>query len=1002
MKTKIMFRMFASAALCVSHSVLAEKNVNPDDVVLEGQRIINVEADVTNVYSGVISGTGPIDKTGLGRLVLSGRNTFTSSTVDDREMGVRIQSGVIEVAEEGALGVGKLWIWKDADGSDISVQFTKRDAVVDNDIETRYSTSNASGSNPHLKVVENTTFAGNIRSVCNTFYFGNQNWGMNSYESAYPTNMVTGSFSTIDSSTPRGVYLSTYGVIIFRGAVTIPATMTVGAGVGHVGTLVLDTDSFNVRAVALRSGNVLCKRENVLNGTRLSLAPKKNDPDRPFLDMGGFNQTIQYFSVSDYGDNYASTTGDGYEIKSPDGPATLTVTGLPTGVSCNCYFAINDNVSLILDAPDYTCNFVKRENRTAGEIIVSNGTFAVTGTATFKNVPKITVAKNGVFDLKSDKENALSGVRELKVEGVFRSSSKTPFGDGNVSIALEKGALLDVGAKIEVASLTIDGKTLGVGVYAHGKYEEIAKDTIIVVPAVKGASAVWTGGGADANIATALNWEGGVCPNLADGSSECTFAASGETAYVDRLVKFYSLKFAGNGFSLEKSSPEADAGIEILGSSISFEPVDENPERTFSLGIPVTVAEKQHWNVPDNTTVKLKDGFYAAQDVFKGGNGNIEFSGTNVFDGALTITNGNIRLSGLITTSAGVDGSAYSADNAILCYNSAATESLGRVILDNAVIEKPFCVIGPRLSSLSDEHFTVAANSSNVIRGVWRTASRIWQRINLSNTSTVVFEGGISNIIHTCISRGTVYIRNKPHFYTYDDRPLEMINGVNVFYEAAGGKLRNFEPGDCTVNYKVSYAMTGGYVHNSGSSTVFNLNATTQCFDRVELTQNMKINGDDGAAIEVAGSEESRIAADVTGDVSFLNYGDGSLAFEGVDCASTGSIVATNGTVVITDGAQLRNLSCVSATDDGLIQIESTASQAFGKDTDVFLAGNGKISIPDGSTQRIRYLYVNGVRMPTGSYSHGGIADENVKKHFADTTGVLRSIGEPGMSIVIR
>jgi hypothetical protein len=40
--------------------------------------------------------------------------------------------------------------------------------------------------------------------------------------------------------------------------------------------------------------------------------------------------------------------------------------------------------------------------------------------------------------------------------------------------------------------------------------------------------------------------------------------------------------------------------------------------------------------------------------------------------------------------------------------------------------------------------------------------------------------------------------------------------------------------------------------------------------------------------------------------------------------------------------------------------------------------------------------------MPTGSYSHGGIADENVKKHFADTTGVLRSIGDPGMSIVIR
>ena len=122
-------------------------------------------------------------------------------------------------------------------------------------------------------------------------------------------------------------------------------------------------------------------------------------------------------------------------------------------------------------------------------------------------------------------------------------------------------------------------------------------------------------------------------------------------AYIDRLVKFHALKFAGSGFSLEKSSPEAVAGIEILGPSISFEPVDGNPERTFSLGVPTVVAEKQSWNIPANTTVKLKDGFYATQAVFKGGDGNLEFSGTNVFDRALVITNGTARFSGTITTS---------------------------------------------------------------------------------------------------------------------------------------------------------------------------------------------------------------------------------------------------------------------------------------------------------------------------------------------------------------
>ena len=1004
--------MFAMAALASSHTVFAEEIINLDDIVLEGQTVIDVASGVTNIYSGVISGKGPIDKKGPGRLVLSGRNTFTSSTIDgagDRKMGVRIQQGVIEVAEEGALGVGKLWIWNYDTDILSSVQFTKRDAVVTNDIETRYNYSNATGGNPHLKVVENTTFNGKIHSVCLNFYFGNQNWGMNSYDSAYPTNIVAGPFSTTVSTAPRNVNLSTYGVIIFRGAITIPATMTVGAGVGHTGTLVLDTDSFNVRAVALRSGNVLCKRENVLNGTWLSLNPKKNDPDRPFLDMCGFNQTIQYFAANDYAVSYAAVTGDGYEIKSTEGPATLTVTGLPTSVSCDCYFAINDNISLLLDAhPGYVCNFVKRENGTAGEIVVSNGTFAVTGTATFKNVPKITVAKNGVFDLKSTKESALANVRELEIAGVFRSTSKAPFG-GDVNITLEKGALLDVGGKIEVASLTIDGETLGAGVYAHGKYEEIAKDTIVVVTSVKGSSEVWTGGGADANIATALNWEGGACPNLADGSSECTFATGGEMAYIDRLVKFHALKFAGSGFSLEKSSPEAIAGIEILGPSISFEPVDGNPERTFSLGVPTVVAEKQSWNIPANTTVKLKDGFYATQAVFKGGDGNLEFSGTNVFDGALVITNGTARFSGTITTSAGVDNSPYSADNAIMCYNSDKEARYGKVILDNAIIEKPFCAVAPRMESQAKWYFQTMANSSNVIRGVWRTQERIWQTLKLGANSTVVFEGGVSNAMHTRILGGTVYIRNKPHFYTYDGgdnlRGFELNDSATVFYEAAGGWLRLFNPRNCTVNYMVSHAMTGGYVYNSGSA-IFNLNATTQRFDRVKLISDMKINGDEGSAIEVAGAEESRIAANVNGGVSFLNFGAGTLKFEGAGCASKGEIVATNGTVVVTDGAQLKNLACATATGRGVIQIERSAEnaalQAFGKATDVYLGEDGVMSVPAGSVQRIRYLYVDGVRMPTGDYSHAKIADENVKRHFADTTGVLRCIGIPGMSIVIR
>lgn len=70
MKGKTMFKALALATLFVSHSVCAEEIVNSEDIVLVGLTNITVAAGVTNVYSGVISGSGPIAKTGPGRLVL--------------------------------------------------------------------------------------------------------------------------------------------------------------------------------------------------------------------------------------------------------------------------------------------------------------------------------------------------------------------------------------------------------------------------------------------------------------------------------------------------------------------------------------------------------------------------------------------------------------------------------------------------------------------------------------------------------------------------------------------------------------------------------------------------------------------------------------------------------------------------------------------------------------------------------------------------------------------
>ena len=90
----------------------------------------------------------------------------------------------------------------------------------------------------------------------------------------------------------------------------------------------------------------------------------------------------------------------------------------------------------------------------------------------------------------------------------------------------------------------------------------------------------------------------------------------------------------------------------------------------------------------------------------------------------------------------------------------------------------------------------------------------------------------------------------------------------------------------------------------------------------------------------------------------------------------------------------------------GSLTIEREAgnllSQVFGKHTEVHLSDDAVISIPNGSEQRVAYLFVDGVRQPTGRYTYATIGDANVKRHFAATTGTLKCSGTPGFIMSVR
>ncbi len=969
---------FAAAAVSYAGDVAT-------DMELTGANDVDVPSGETWTYSGVISGSGSIRKIGAGTLVLNNAaNTFTG--------GITITNGVVRADREGCLGTGRVFFNNASAGKIFTqLQLNAADATFANNMHIDRSTSN-SRDRPYVRFMKNTTLSGSFYSYSNEGYI--------SADSGV-TATFTGSVSTYNR---RVLYLAGYGKYVLKGAVTL-GTLGVGGASSMTVTLEIDSDSFGANTVSLWGGSAVCKRSNALNGCVASVRQSSGNSASHY-DLSGFNQTISAFGY--YGADFP-TTGTGYEVQSPSGAATLTVTGGAANASCICYLAINNEVTLLLDAdPTYTCRFSKRANGTRGDIVVSNGTFSVTDTATFKNVPRIVVADGGVFSLTSTGADALAGARTLEVAGTFRSTSTTPFTPGELAVTVDAGATLDFGYTLNVKSLTMRGVSLDEGRYTHSDYEEIAEGTELVVPAQK-KTVRWTGAGADENIATALNWAGGETPNLAGGGLTPVFADGGVRALIDRFLYLDGLTFAGDGFTLKQDGD--DGQVTVAGGAMSFEASAGNPVRTFALDVPFSAVEAQLWNLPSNTTFELKGGFSAASGVAKGGDGNLTFTGTNAFAGALVITNGTTTFAGTVTTPTGADASDFTYANSIRCYGATSPSGTGTrtgaVVFDNAVIEKPFFTLGPNVWSASEVYLTATANSSNVVRGVWVTGSLSWQKLKQPDSAVTVFEGGISNLWTAYLTGGTVYVRNRPQVSNCNSH-FEANGGFKLFYEASGGYLKTFNIGSGEVHFLANYAEICDYVTNTSQTVWINLHSTTQRFSRVQFptAANVRIDGEPGSALEVAGSGASCIAADLTNGVSLVKFGAGTLTLRKRAFSSTGDIVVTNGTLVVADDASWKGAARVVVSGSGNLTIERTAgnlqSQAFGKRAEVHLSDDAVLTIPDGSVQRVAYLFVDGVRQPTGRYTYSAIADANVKKHFSATTGTLKCIGTPGFIMSVR
>lgn len=937
-----------------SFAAWAEETEDKTDYELSGAKEVTVKAGDTLTMSGKLTGTGSITKLGNGTLVLNNPESDFSG-------GVKVNAGYLRIDAAGAIGSGRLHVnisGYSTSGAPRQAIFNAPNAEFANEVYVSGTTTSGGNDSPFVWFYANTKLTGKMYIQSNSTVFR--------VNSGVRVELA----GAISVQSNRTLILYNYGTVAFTGSMATGGKVYGGNAASNNGTLEIDTTDLSMNALQMFSNKLLCKKEDVFASCVLDMRVSGGSSTACY-DLNGFSQHCVGFDA--YSPSSLTSASTGYDIRSAD-PATLTVVGAGADKSCTCHFAINGQVSIDLDAdPSYVLNFTKRTHGTIGTISCTSGILNVNDTATFKKATKVVVGADGVFNLNSTEAGALADVTEMTVDGTFRSTASAPFSTETIKLSLGGGSVFDLGGEVRVRELIIAGEPVEAGKWTHADYPEIAKGTTIFTQVPKTTDS-WVGGGADAVVETAENWQKGKVPNLTDGGFSPVFSTTGTRAEVASPVTFDSLSFVGADFTL--AGADDAAAVTLLGAmTIADDPGDA--ARTFDVNVTMNMTENQSWYLQEHTTLKLRD-IRTTGSITKAGPGTFELSGSNEVDGVLSIARNVNRLSGVITTTHGPDLSDVTTSNSVRYDESGdgSTDVYGKLYLDNVTIRKPFYTSTHTASSHADSTLMAASATTNRIEGAWKTRGELWQGFKQDSKSVLYVDNGLSNIYYFKFTGGTVHIRNKPIVHTATARELAVTSDTTLWLETSGNKVGLFDVGG-TVMTTVDGALSEGQV-KMGAKGVLDLQDTTQRVEKVTANASARIVGTEGSNLELGTEDDFSLDCDLADMVSIRKTGAGTMTLAAREFATTGTVAVAEGTLATSVGTKLARRATLS------------------------LEGTGVLSVPSGSSIRVRAMKVDGVDLQPGTYSYAKIADESIRRHFdPTTTGVVNVTGD-GVIILVR
>lgn len=285
----------------------------------------------------------------------------------------------------------------------------------------------------------------------------------------YVTGAIDDAKHKLDISFPSGGAVHVYEKFA-HGSVSLGDRDNVRGDEKYVGgRLHLHCADVSYTSLRMPQGSVELYSPGVLNETDVPTYYYRRTDGITCYYLNGNGQTIDHLDTTTSFDQtkYIADTGRFFQS---DTPAMLTLKATADG-SANVSF--KDALSVIYDAQGpYRQEITNRTITMTGDLVVSNGTFALVGTTTMKNAGQVRVTSGGVFEIASSTAKSLENVKKIIIEdgGLLKlATAADPFA-GRTEVLLETGAQMDPGAGRTLTSVLL--KYDGV-IVANNRYQKI-------------------------------------------------------------------------------------------------------------------------------------------------------------------------------------------------------------------------------------------------------------------------------------------------------------------------------------------------------------------------------------------------------------------------------------------------------------------------------------------------------------------------------------------------